>query len=168
MPSPSARCGGIVVGHIKSMDAFSHSGAACRCLLRLVARSGTPMSEGEFIARFRPQFELWDDHPGMTDTAMVCDIARSLGLAKSVQVLRRYVRVVQCFTNPKVVGVLTFTERFRNPEGHLVPRYDCSVVEEMDAGRFKLWTPLQDGLTSTEEFPERDWDVLCAHALILA
>ena len=150
------------------MDSLDQCGDACRCLIELAARKQRPISEADFIARFKPRYAIWNDRLGVTDTAMVCDIARDLELAQSVQVLRRYIRVVQCFTNPQVTGVLVFTERFRNAGGHVVPRYNCSLLQEMDASSFSLWLPGLESDSSIGQYSVGDWDIFCAHALILA
>lgn len=158
----------LVVGQLIVGYPFSHSAAACACMARLALRKRLLQTEEELIARFRPQYELWREHPGMADTAMVCDIARSLGLAKSVQVLRWYERVLHCVHHAQVTGVLAFTEKFIVPGGVVVPRYDCSIIEAMTSGGFTLWTPVRDESPMVRKHSPADWDLMLAHAIVLA
>lgn len=145
-----------------------HNGGACACLARLTARLNRALDEATLIERYLVKYEFWKDRPGITDTAMVCDIARDLGLAKSAQVLRRYERVVDCVHHTSVTGVLVFTEKAYTSEGYVVPRYDCGLVEEMTMSGFRLWMPEQGQMPSVRAYVHRDWDILLAHALVFA
>jgi hypothetical protein len=147
-------------------------GCACRCLLKLLADAGTPTEDDDFVAAFTPIYPHWATHCGLTDTAIICELAKRLGLAGSVQVFRDYEKVVTETKTVGYVGTLVCVERMPlNVDDHhagLGCVYHCMLLKDIDQTNFVLWSPQQDGSDSILLPFTRDfWDKLLAHALVL-
>ncbi len=150
------------------MGTFNEYGCACRCLLKILADKGTPMTVDDFLAAF-PYPHWQPSHPnpmpGVTNTSMVCDIARKLGLAQSLQVFRGYADIEQWFTNKKQ-NVLVWSEIHLNLDRN-DPIYHVSLLTAIDSSKFSLWCPQQDGSDILVTFPTAHWDTKLCYGLVL-
>jgi hypothetical protein len=149
------------------MGTFNEYGCACRCLLKLLADRGTPMTVDGFLTRF--PYPHWqashpDPKPGVTSTAVICDVARQLCLASDLQVLRGYPAVQGYFASGKSVLVCS--------EVHLDPKcsetvYHVSLLTAIDPEQFSLWCPVQDGSDVPLKLAAAEWDTKLCHGIAL-
>ena len=143
------------------LDTF---GCACRCLLKLRERRGFPLSEDDFLKQFSLHYPHWNMKCGLADTAIICELAKNMGLAIGVQAVRNYASVMQAFNENTHSGILVCVERFRDNQGQLSVLYHCMLLEHIDKSSFSLWCPFQDGTSaSLPPFPVSDWDIFLSH-----
>jgi len=151
------------------MGTFNEYGCACRCLLKLLADNGKPMTESDFLAAF--PYGHWqsshpDPMPGVTDTSMICDIARKLGLAKGLQVFRGYKAIEQEFVTKKH-NVLVCSEIHLNQDrGDTI--YHVSLLTGINPAQFSLWCPQQDGSAVSVTYAADHWETKLCHGLVLS
>ncbi len=150
------------------MGTFNEYGCACRCLLKLLADKGSPMSVDDFLKSF--PYPVWqpshsDPKPGVTNIDMVCDIARNLRLASSLHVFRCYTEVQRRFVIEKL-SVLIYSEVHLDPERN-DPINHVSLLTAIDSVQFSLWCPLQDGSDILATFPTGHWDTKLCYGLVL-
>ena len=125
------------------------------------------MAVNDFLARFPyPDWQAShpDPKPGVTSTAMICDIARKLGLASQLQVYRAY-SVVQGYFEKKH-DVLVCSEVHLDI-GRSETVYHVSLLNTIDPEQFSLWCPMQDGSDVILSRPAAYWDTKLCHGLIL-
>lgn len=147
-------------------------GCSCRCLLKLLADAGAPIQDDAFVATFTPTYPHWTTHCGLTDSAIICELAKSLGLARGVQVFRDYEKILTETKAPGYVGTLVCVERFpqdvTNYNAGFACNYHCMLLKHIDQTNFILWSPNQDGSDSVlPPFTRGYWDKLLAHGLVL-
>jgi hypothetical protein len=151
---------------------LSTYGCSCRCLLKLLADAGAPIQDDDFVATFTPTYQHWATHCGLTDSAIICELAKNLGLARSVQVFRDYEKIL---TETKALGyagtlicVERFPQDFTDYNAGLACSYHCMLLKHIDETDFVVWSPNQDGSDLLLPPFARDfWDKLLAHALVL-
>ena len=138
------------------MDLNEH-GAACRCLLRLRENEGKPgMSDAAFIARFLPRYPEWRERPGATDAFTLMELARELGLAGRVEVLRDYDSVLQEHRAGR--GILVRTERVPEQSASApVGRRHFALLVGMNDEAFTLWCPYPSGQSDLLPRAARTW-----------
>ena len=136
---------------------LNEHGAACRCLLRLRENSGLPgLSDASFINRFLPRFPEWEQHPGAADLAVILEIARELGIARNMDALRDYDRLVAQHQLGRSILVLTERTPQQMESNPVVHRF-VTLLTEMDAEAFTLWCPYPSGQSDNLPRAARTW-----------
>jgi hypothetical protein len=150
------------------MGTFNEYGCACRCLLKLLADKGTPMSVTKFLDRFH--YPDWqpshlNPQPGVTDLGRVCDIARQLCLGDGVQV-HGYSDVQRFFLKDKL-SVLVFSAVYLLDPKRSDTNYHVSLLTAISPAQFSLWCPLQDGSDVPLTLPADQWGTKLCYGLVL-
>jgi hypothetical protein len=143
-------------------------GGACRCLLRLRENEGKPgISDRAFIGRYLPRYPEWQNSPGATDVSMICELARDLGLAAGIEVLRDYDSVLR--EHQAGHSILVITERAPDRiEPVLATRRFVMLATTMDEAEFTLWCPYVSGQSDLLPSAARQWwDKWLAIGLVL-
>lgn len=136
---------------------LNEHGAACRCLLRLRENSGLPgLSDTAFIQRFLPRYPEWQQRPGAADLAVVLEIAREFGLARSLDAFRDYDELVRQHRLGRSILVLTERAPEQVEPGPVAHRF-AALVTEMDADAFTLWCPYPSGQSDNLPRAARAW-----------
>lgn len=151
---------------------FDQFGCACRCLIALAnANKKSNLTIEGFIETFAKKYPCWERYQkcGLTDTSMVLDMARSLGLADSCQVFINKDKVRDALINQKVLGVLLFTEKTREANNSFVDYFHCWVVDSTlaDGGRFRSFHVNNDLGLSYTDLDDSDIDQLRGYFLLL-
>lgn len=148
------------------MSILNKYGCGCRCLLRALELRHAPISESDFLARFRSRFPA--QSVGITDTALLCDLARELGLAQGVQVLRDFDTVREWLTSKRAHTTLVCVERFPDNKDVLGVLYHAMLLTQISEVSFSLWSPTQDGgAQEIQSIAKSEWDRFLTHALLL-
>ncbi len=123
------------------------------------------MSEVQFLAKFGSRFPA--GKAGLTDTGLICELARDMQLAIGVCCYRDFDLVARSHTDPATNGILVCVERMLLA-GTMQVLYHCMMLDRIDTSSFTLWTPIQDGTeTVLPTFARSDWDAMLCHALVL-
>ena len=132
-------------------------GAACRCLLRLRENQGEPgISDAAFIARFLPRYPEWKERPGATDTLMIIEIARELGVASHADTFVEYDRVLAEHRAGR--GVLLATARApQEVEIASTAQRHIMLLVEMSDDHFTAWCPYASGHSDMLPLASRVW-----------
>lgn len=132
------------------LDLHPH-GSAVRCLLRLCEQAGqTRPANREFFARYLPRFPAWRERPGRLTAVELEELACDLGLAKRIEWIRDYGRLVVAQADGD--RILALTEHPPLPTGiGRRPHVTTSLVVALDAGGFSLWWPSPAG--DAQELP---------------
>lgn len=146
---------------------FLENGCACRCLLEL-KNATHKTSWDDLISSFEGEFEIWKTKPGLTDTRMICHLAKSLGLAQSIHVFRDYSRIKGFFGQKEVSGILIGVEKWPNPTTKKLELANhFALLSDINDSEFKLFSPEPNGKFSEYRFGVDGWDKLFCHALVL-
>lgn len=132
-------------------------GAACRCLLRLRENQGEPsMSDAAFIARFLPRYPEWNERPGATDTLMLVEIARELGVASRADTFVEYDQVLA--QHRAGHGVLLATARApQQVETASTAQRHIMLLVKMSDDHFTAWCPYASGHSDILPLAPRVW-----------
>lgn len=132
-------------------------GSACRCLLRLRENSGEPgISDGLFISQYLSRFPEWQERPGVTDASALCELAKDLKLAETVEFFRDYDHVRQ--ERQAGRSILVLTERIpEQAESSVAAGRYVMLVEAMDATQFSVWCPYPSGQSDQLPKAARAW-----------
>lgn len=109
-------------------EQFSKYGCACRCLLALSNIKGPAKTKAEFIDEFSPSYPQWTERCGVTDIAMLIDIARKLGLGANYTILLGQPEVRKSINEKRAAFVLFLSEKTMQKDGTFTPFYHCSLV----------------------------------------
>lgn len=123
---------------------FNRHGFVSRCLIKLTESIQKPVTKDDFCRRFAHLFPDPRAQYGFLDLGTVPQIAADLSLPAHVKMSADYdVILYECAKPPWMVLVFSsvnlFDPRATAFEGH------CSVLREIGAKTFSLWTPLKDG-----------------------
>lgn len=133
------------VADISRAPTLDGHGATSRCLLRLWENEGNlRLSDEEFLGRYRDRFPHWEQRPGELDTSAICDLARELGLASGVAVVRDYAHVLRMHRAGAPLLVMTERTPFKTEQSD-VARGHALLLEEMDEHSFIAWCPFESG-----------------------
>jgi hypothetical protein len=115
-------------------SAFTKYGCASRCLLVLAQAMGNPITKDWFIKHYSKKYPFWisDKSWGLTDTGIVIDIAKDVGLGRSFQIFIDKKKVREKIKNEPVNCILLLTEKCEKEDGSLHENFHCSLVWKPD------------------------------------
>lgn len=111
-------------------EQFKNYGCACRCLLAIAQQLPNPPSKEQFIQKFTHKFPFWEKSgkTGVTDTALILQIAQDLGIAKGFQIYRGKPKVREELKANHARAALLFTEKRPEPNAPDSEYYHCQLV----------------------------------------
>ncbi len=134
-------------------EQFKLFGCIPRCIIELAQRMGEEINADKFSRRFIGCFSNPATQFGLFDEVHLPRVLRELKLATGLRVINDYDEVKQ--KRDAGLKVLVYSGIDLNSACDGV-RHHCSILESMDAGAFKLWTPTQDGNAALLRCPV-DW-----------
>jgi hypothetical protein len=145
---------------------FNELGCVSKCLMHLSAEKGRPITTEEYCSQFEGLFVDPINDYGLLDVGGVLSVLAALQLGTLMEGEPDYDATVGAFHQDKR-QVLIASMIDLNPGQTDVKRH-CSVLKEIDADRFSLWSPSQDGSSGIlPPFLRKDWDAKQCSAIVL-
>lgn len=141
---------------------FNKFGCIPRCLINLAEKIQKPITKQEFCDRFAHRFHNPQTQYGLLNPDYIPEIARALSLPGAKGSVSTELAFVEDYDKVAVLhrtGSLVLIEsRINLNEGATDSVGHCSVLQEIDAESFTLWTPSQDGKDYVlQPFPKTHW-----------
>jgi hypothetical protein len=128
---------------------FNNYGCIPRSLMKLAENNQKPITKEEFCKRFSHRFHNPEKQYGLLDPDHIPEIARELNLTgeagappKKLVWVSNYDEVAALHRTGSMIMV---TSQINLNIGATDPLGHCSVLQEIDAQSFTLWTSLQGG-----------------------
>lgn len=145
-----------------------------RCLIELARKCNHDISIDDFCARFEIHFIDPDEKYGALDPAHVPEIANALSIPSAVDASPPIQKLVSESDYDRVIRIhkqnipILIGSRIDLNEGSEEEAGHCSILEEIDADFFTLWTPVRDGQSLIlPPFPRDAWLSKQCYAMIL-
>jgi hypothetical protein len=123
---------------------FNKHGCVARCLIKLTEMIQKPVTKDDFCLRFAHLFPNPKTQYGWLDLATIPEIAAALSLPVNVKMSVDYEAIRnECDKIGWMVLVFSSVSLF-DPTATVFNGH-CSVLHEIGAETFSLWTPLQNG-----------------------
>jgi hypothetical protein len=120
--------------------------------MELLRRNNRPVPTAqEIVDGFRDKVPDWDTRPGLARGPEMHTLIFGLKIADSARGSRAPDEIIATSSDPNLVGILGFAEKFPAPGGGFSGH--CVIIIPHKT-HFDLWSPLQDGRSQViEDFP---------------
>lgn len=123
----------------------------------MLENEGKPgISDGMFISQFVSRYPAWRERPGATDLFALCDLARELKLASTVEAFRDYDHLLHEHRQGRSILVMTERVPEQTQAAPTFHRYEM-LLEAMDEKSFALWCPYPSGQSDVLPRAARTW-----------
>jgi len=95
-------------------------GCGSRCLIAMANNLGIAITREEFIDRFSPDYPQWITHCGITNTSMLIDLARKIGISHWADTTADFDLLLKHQAEGRLRGAILMTARQPTDNGMAV------------------------------------------------